>query len=116
MSLPASQQRALDQIEKTLLAGDPRFGALFAIFTRLTWHEVIPQIELVKPGRWQSLWPFAAIALMLATVASLLILSLLAPSQPMCATSPVPGQGLSSGQAAGCTPGSVVIQEREYLH
>ena len=34
-----------------------------------------------KARRWQSLWRFAAIAIMLAAVASLLMLSLLAPTQ-----------------------------------
>jgi hypothetical protein len=45
MSLPACQQRALDRIEKTLMAGDPRLGSLFAIFNRLTRHEAIPGTE-----------------------------------------------------------------------
>jgi hypothetical protein len=82
MNLPAGQQRALDRIEKDLLADDPRFGSLFAIFTRLTWHEAMPGIELVKPGRWHSLRPFAAIAIALIAVASLLMLTLLTPAGP----------------------------------
>jgi hypothetical protein len=36
MSLPASQRRALDQIEKTLADDHPGLGPLFAIFTGLT--------------------------------------------------------------------------------
>jgi len=87
MSLPARQQRALDRIEKTLMADDPRFGSLFAIFTRLTWHEAMPGIELVKSGRWHSLRPFAAIAIALIAVASVLVLTLLAPRRPICLTS-----------------------------
>ena len=35
MSLPTSQQRALDQIEKTLADDHPGLGPLFATFTRL---------------------------------------------------------------------------------
>ena len=111
MSLPARQQRALDRIEKTLLADDPRFGSLFAIFTRLTWHEAMPGIELVKSGRWHSLRPFAAIAIALIAVASVLT-----PRRPICLTSAAAGHSYSSGQTAGCVPGVVVMQERQYIH
>jgi hypothetical protein len=116
MNLPAGQQRALDRIEKDLLADDPRFGSLFAIFTRLTWHESMPGIELVKPGRWHSLRPFAAIAIALIAVASLLMLTLLTPRWPICLTSAAAGHSHSSGQTAGCLPGVVVMQERQYIH
>jgi hypothetical protein len=116
MSLPARQRRALDRIEKTLLAGDPRFGGLFAVFTRLTWHEAMPGIELVKPGRWQVLRPLAAVALALAAVAGLLALSLIAPGQARCATAAVAQPSQSSGHAIGCTGRWVMMREREYLH
>jgi hypothetical protein len=116
MSLPARQQRALDRIEKTLMADDPRFGSLFAIFTRLTWHEAMPGIELAKSGRWHSLRPFAAIAIALIAVASVLMLTLLAPRRPICLTSAAARHSYSSGQTAGCLPGVVVMQERQYIH
>lgn len=116
MSLPACQQRALDRIEKTLLADAPRFGSLFVIFTRLTWHEAMPAIELVKPGRWHSLRPLAAIAVALIAVASALMLTLLAPRRPICVTSAVPGHSHSSGQTTGCSPGPELTQERQYMH
>ena len=48
MSLPASEQRALDRIEEALHAGDPRLRSLFMIFTRLTRHEAIPSTEQVS--------------------------------------------------------------------
>ncbi len=48
MSLPARQQRTLDRIERKLAASDPRLLALFAIFTRLTLDEDMPQLEEVK--------------------------------------------------------------------
>ena len=115
MSLPAHQQRALNSIEKRLLAGDPRFGSLFAVFTRLTWHEAMPRIELVKPGRWQLARSFAGIALALAAVAGLVALILITPSPPRCATAAAPGHGHSSGLAAGCTLRPVLLQERQYL-
>ena len=116
MSLPARQQRALDRIEKTLLADDPRFGSLFAIFTRLTWHEAMPGIELVKARRWHSLGPFAAIATALIAVASVLMLTLLTPRRPICLTSAAAGYSYSSGQTAGCLPGVAVMQERQNIH
>ncbi|MFI5062527.1 MAG: hypothetical protein ACHP9Z_00910 [Streptosporangiales bacterium] len=115
MSLPARQRRALDSIEKRLLAGDPRFGSLFAVFTRLTWHEAMPRSELVKPGRWQVLRPFAALALALVAVAGLVVFSLIAPGQARCATAAGPRPGHSSGHAAGCPARPVLMQERDYL-
>ncbi len=115
MGLPARQRRALNSIEKTLLAGDPHFGSLFAVFTRLTWHEAMPRTEVVKPGRWQLLRSFAGIALALAAVAGLLVLMLITPSQPRCATAAAPRHGHASGLAPGCTPRPVPM-EREYLH
>ena len=48
MTLPARQQRSLDRIERRLAASDPRLLALFAIFTRLTFDEDMPQLEQVK--------------------------------------------------------------------
>lgn len=116
MSLPACQQRALDRIEKTLLADDPRFGSLFAIFTRLTWREAMPGIELVKSGQWHSLRPFAAIAIALIAVASVLMLTLLTPRLPICLPSAAAGHSYSSGQTAGCVTGVEVMQERQYIH
>ena len=63
MSLPARQRRALNRIERTLLADDLCFGSLFAIFTRLTSPEAMPRIERVeaKAGR-RHLEPLAPVA------------------------------------------------------
>ena len=93
MSLPAGQQRVLDRIEKTLLADDPRFGSMFAIFTRLTWHEAMPTIERVRSGRQRL--PVLAIVITLIAVLSVLLLSLLSPSRPMCVSTIAPGHGYS---------------------
>ena len=59
MSLPASQLRALNLIEKTLADDHPSLGPLFAIFTRLTGHEPMPVTERVTAQRWQGrrMWP-----------------------------------------------------------
>ena len=48
MSLPASQQRMLNRIDRMLRDSDPRLVALFAIFTRLTWDEEMPRIEQIR--------------------------------------------------------------------
>jgi hypothetical protein len=52
MSLPVSQRRALNQIEKALADDHPGLGPLFAIFTRLTGREAMPVTERVtaRPG------------------------------------------------------------------
>jgi hypothetical protein len=55
MSLPAGQQRALHQIEKTLADDHPGLEPLFGIFTRLTAHEAMPVTERIsaQPQRWR---------------------------------------------------------------
>jgi len=84
MSLPASQQRKLGGIEKTLLADDLRLGSLFAIFTRLTGHEAMPGTERVEAGSWWRLRPAVLGTIALIAVVGLLLLSLLVPGRSMC--------------------------------
>jgi len=50
MSLPARQQRKLEEIEGSLTGSDPRLRSLFSIFTRLTRGEKMPWFEEV-PAR-----------------------------------------------------------------
>ena len=96
MSLPTSQQRALDQIEKTLADDHPGLGPLFATFTRLVGNEAMPVTEHVaaRPRRlprlpqlpWRRrMWPTVAgvVGLALATV-TLFTLSLTLPNRPSC--------------------------------
>jgi hypothetical protein len=57
VSLPASQQRILDRIERKLRDSDPRLTALFSIFGRLTRDEDMPRAEeirarLARFGAW----------------------------------------------------------------
>jgi hypothetical protein len=47
MSLPARQQRKLEEIEGRLSGSDPRLRSLFGIFTRLTRGEAMPWFEAV---------------------------------------------------------------------
>jgi len=85
MSLPASQQRALSLIEKTLADDHPGLGPLFAIFTRLTGHEPMPVTERVTVRRWRRMRP-AVVTLVGLTIATgaLLTLSLLLPRPQLC--------------------------------
>jgi hypothetical protein len=90
MSLPNSQQCALDEIEKTLAQDHPGLGPLFATFTRLVGDEAMPVTERVtaRPRRfpWQRrMLPTLAgvVGLALVTVV-LFTLSLTLPSRPGC--------------------------------
>jgi hypothetical protein len=114
MSLPRRQQRALNRIEKTLLAGDPRLGSLFAIFARLTWHDVMPRIEQVRPRLRLSLQRSAATAIALIAVLGVLVLSSLLPGRPTCNNSPaVPGRTYSWEHKAACPPRPAIRQDRQ---
>ena len=52
MSLPASQQRALDAIDSDLRVADTRLASMFRVFTELTRLEKMPRIETFQPARW----------------------------------------------------------------
>ena len=52
MSLPASQQHALNAIDDGLRHGDPRLARMFAVFTRLTGPESMPARETLPPRQW----------------------------------------------------------------
>jgi len=112
MSLPASQRRALSQIEETLANDHPGLGPMFAIFTRLTGHEAMPLTEQVtaRPRRWpQRLRPAVVtlIGLAMATGA-LLTLSLMLSGPQACtpgAVTPVAAraQSVPTGRPRACT-------------
>ncbi len=52
MSLPASQQRALDAIDTDLRIADRRLASMFSVFTELTRLEKMPLAETFQPVRW----------------------------------------------------------------
>ncbi len=52
MSLPASQQRALDAIDSDLGAADTRLASMFRVFTELTRLDKMPLAETYQPVRW----------------------------------------------------------------
>jgi hypothetical protein len=51
MSLPASEQRALDGIAGALRAGEPRLASMFAMFTNLNKNERRPLREQLSAAR-----------------------------------------------------------------
>jgi hypothetical protein len=54
MTLPASQQHALDAIDDVLQSAEPRLATMFGVFTHLTRQEAMPAVETLPPGRWWS--------------------------------------------------------------
>jgi len=106
------QQRALDQIEKTLADDHPGLVPLFATFTRLVGNEAMPMTERVtdRPRRlpWRGrMWPTIAGLVGLALVAvALFTLSLTLPSRPACTGTVVSlaarTQSLPTGSQAAC--------------
>jgi hypothetical protein len=48
VGLPARQEKALEGIESTLRASDPKLAALYATFTRLTSCEEMPRAEQLR--------------------------------------------------------------------
>ena len=112
MSLPASQQRALSQIEKTLADDHPGLGPLFDIFTGLAGREAMPVTERVTDRSWRLPWPrrmwptvAGVVGLALVTVV-LFTLSLTLPSRPACTGTTVSiaarMQPLPDGSQAAC--------------
>ena len=114
MSLPASEQRALNRIEETLQVVDPRLRSLFMIFTRLTRQEAMSSTEQVNARPWSSLLRTIAIPVALAAVLSGLILSSLAPARDACVTA-ARSHSRSSSSMSGCLPGPAIVQGRLFV-
>ncbi len=52
MTLPASQQRALDAIDDVLQSAEPRLATMFGVFTDLTRLDAMPAAETLEPRPW----------------------------------------------------------------
>jgi hypothetical protein len=110
MSLPTSQQHALDRIERTLAQDHPGLESLFAIFTTLVHDEAMPVTErvTVRRSRWR-IRPAVAtlVGLALATVA-LFALSLTLPRPQWCPGTAVAvaahAQSVPTGRQPACAP------------
>jgi hypothetical protein len=115
MSLPAGQQRALERIEQTLTAEDPRLGSLFAVFTRLTRNEALPRTEQITGRLRRLLRPVAVIPLTLLTLVSMLVAtSLITSGHPCPTTAGVTGRSLPVSTTARCQPGPAIWAARYY--
>src|SRR5271166_485720 len=84
VSLPCCRQRALDRIGQTLVAEDPGLGLRFAVFTRLTRNEMIPQTEQVPRRLRRVLRRAIVLPLVLVSLLALLAASVLISSRPAC--------------------------------
>ena len=52
MTLPPSQQHALNAIDDVLQSAEPRLATMFGVFTDLTRMEAMPAAETLQPGPW----------------------------------------------------------------
>jgi anti-sigma-K factor RskA len=91
MTLPACQQRALDAIESSLEASEPRMKAMFGIFTRLTKDEEPTRAERL-PDRplWRRSGFLHLLVPVLAAVAIMasLVIGLVTSGLSACGTGP----------------------------
>ena len=76
----ACRQRALDRIERTLLAEEPVLGLRFAVFTRLTLNEAMPGTERVPERLQRRVRTAVLLPLMLISLLAVLAASWLIPS------------------------------------
>ncbi len=123
MSLPARQQRVLDQIEVILQARDPRLTSLFAMFARLTSHDEIPKIEELK-GHLARLLPLKGllgrlfqpvmlIPVVVVVIVSSVVLGSFVPGTRCPAGQVARGTGyVVAGKQGMCNPGAVRARSR----
>ena len=56
MTLPPSQQHALNAIDDVLQSAEPRLATMFGVFTDLTRMEAMPAAETLPPAPWWARW------------------------------------------------------------
>jgi len=56
MTLPPSQQHALNAIDDVLQSAEPRLATMFGFFTDLTRMEAMPAAETLPPDPWWARW------------------------------------------------------------
>jgi hypothetical protein len=85
-----SQQRALDQIEKTLAHDHPGLGAMFTIFASLVAQEAMPVTERITARAWRLRRPrrvsptLATLVGLAMAAAALFTIGLKLPSPQVC--------------------------------
>ena len=116
MSLPGRQQRALDEIEKSLESRDPRLTSLFAVFGRLVAQEAMPTLEELTGRLSRLLRPVLLVPMAAVIMVMSIVLGSLAPG-PRCSTLQA-ARGIAHGQASlrsagGCpAPATAPVQNR----
>ena len=107
MSLPARQQRFLDQIDRALGTADPWLAGIFATFTRLTVHDAMPAIEVIRRRRRRPRPPVLLMSLMAVAAVAGIVLGALTGH---AGCNPVLGNGHianSSTQSVMCNPAHI---------
>jgi hypothetical protein len=100
VSLPASQQRVLHEIEDDLRGCEPRLVSMFAIFTRLTRDDGLPRSESLRPPA-AGLRRTITQAVILGLMALFVFMAVIDSAGPGC--SPVSGpQGSAKISAQSC--------------
>jgi hypothetical protein len=100
VSLPASQQRALDRMEGALQASEPQLVSMFSIFTRINADEPVGAEPLARPRRLRwlragtTIYAFVLVPVMFAMITIGALLSSRAHSVATCET------GYSAGGAS----------------
>jgi hypothetical protein len=113
MSLPASQRRALNQIEKALADDHPSLGPLFAIFTRLTGREAMPVSERVSARSWPQMRPgLLTLAGLAMAIGTLFAISLTLPGPRVCAAGTVTPVAAHTLSAPGRQPACPLQQNK----
>ena len=104
MTLPAAQQRVLDQMEGALHSSEPQLASMFSIFTQLNADEPVGTEPLARPRRPQrfrwlragtTIYAFVLVPVMFAMITIGALLSSRAHSVATCET------GYSDSSAGG---------------
>jgi hypothetical protein len=101
VSLPRSRQRALNKIEQALAAEDSRLELRFAVFTRLTRHEAMPETEQVPDPFPRFLQRAILLPLLTISLAAMLAASWLMTSRPTCPADPRGGAHTQASLSRG---------------
>jgi hypothetical protein len=113
VSLPASQQCVLNEIERALLSDDPRLGTLFAVFSRLMRDQAMPATEHVGAGLRR---PAVVILLIVIVLAGVLMLGISIPGRPVCGVPPAAaGDQHAASRLAPCPPGPAMRLDRQSI-
>jgi hypothetical protein len=109
MSLPACQQRVLDDMEVALRASEPHLAGMFSIFTRLNRDEPVGMERLIrKRARWlrpgSAVYAIVLIPVMFAAIITGVLLGGSARGATACETSYSMGGGSPLVPRPSCPP------------